>query len=121
MNSIDYFMHSKIHLFTLDKTYDNISWNKAILLTYGYVNNAMQIIKKTIINIDTKKRNDSGYYYYNKLQFSVQHVSANRAIKEIITQLNGYNYMLNIILHDNTNLVIENGNIIRLEKKYYIH
>jgi hypothetical protein len=70
---------------------------------YDVIDNGAKIIKTSILNIDTKKRNDSGYYYLDNLGISVQGVDSNKCMLEIISQCLCYNIkiMMKIQLENN--------------------
>jgi hypothetical protein len=78
--------------------------NKNVLnYVYDVIDNGAKIIKTSILNIDTKKRNDSGYYYLDNLGISVQGVDSNKCMLEIISQCLCYNIkiMMKIQLENN--------------------
>ena len=76
---------------------------------YYKINNGTKIIKNTSINIQTIKREDSGFYYLNQLGISVQGVDANKCLYEIINQCNKNNIKLKM------HIELKNKEIIMIE------
>lgn len=76
---------------------------------YELINNGVNIIKNTTLNIDTRARNNNGYYYLENLGISVQGVDANKCLYEIIHQCtnNNINIILNITLNDGKQIKIQ--------------
>lgn len=53
---------------------------------YELIDDGVKIIRNSILNIKTTKRNDSGFTYNEKLGISVQGVDSNKCIYEIMKQ-----------------------------------
>ena len=103
------FKKSKILFFKINNKKLNINKYKIIYkYLYEYINKKDFIIKNTLLNIKDGEYNSEGFQYISKLNFSVQGVDANKAIKEIfnISKLANIKIKLKIKL--------ENSSIINL-------
>lgn len=66
------------------KQFNNLKYNSILKHVYNKINDGIKIIKNTLINIKTIKKNDEGFYYLNNLGISFQGIDSNRCLLEII-------------------------------------
>lgn len=104
------FKNSEIQKCVLnDKKNKKDNYKALIVDIYNLIKNGKQIIKNTTLNIDTNKREDSGFYYLDKLGISVQGVDANRSIYEVFTQCikNDISIELEIKMEDDKTVIFK--------------
>ena len=90
-----------------NKCIEKIKYKSILNNIYELMNNGVNIIKNTTLNIDTRARNDSGFYYLKNLGISIQEVDTNKCLYEIIHQCTNNNIILNITLNDNKQIKIQ--------------
>jgi hypothetical protein len=81
------FTNSEIINCSLNKKKNKKDNYKALLIdVYHLIKNGKQIIKNTVLNIETVERNDCGFHFLQKLGLSFQGCDSNRTITEIFNQ-----------------------------------
>lgn len=85
-----------------------LKYRNIIAYIYDIIGNGTNIIRHTLLNIQTIKKTTKGYYYFRKIGISVQGVDSNKSILEIVTQCinNNIKLNMNIILENNRELDI---------------
>lgn len=80
------------------------------ILTYVYniIDNGVEIIKNTILNIKTVKKEDDGFYYLEDIGISIQDVDNNSYLYEILNYCSNYNININLSIE------LENKTIINI-------
>ncbi len=71
------------------------------IINYIYTNiikDGVKIIRNSIFNISTIKRETEGFYYIEELGISVQGADANKCLHEIINQCHHNNIHINILI-----------------------
>lgn len=105
------FINSKIISCMIDKKYHTVKLKyKSILNTiYHRINDGVQIIKNSQLNIKTIKKEDNGFYYMDGIGISVQGAESNRIILEIINQcmVNGIRIWMKIMLNNDALICID--------------
>lgn len=104
------FCKSKIISCTINnRMYDIKKYKPLLEKIYTIIDSGTKIIKKTLLNIDTKYRNDSGFYYIDELEISVQGVDSNKCIQEICNQsiINEIKLDIEIKLDDDKCIMIQ--------------
>ena len=104
------FCKSKIILCSInDKLFDKKKYKPVLNKIYHLINSGSKIIINTILNIETIEKEDSGFYYLDKIGISVQGVDANKCIYEIINQCikNYIKLEMNIKLQNNYDILID--------------
>ena len=98
------FCKSQIILCSInDKLFDKNKYKPILNKIYYLINSGSKIIKNTNLNIETIEKENSGFYYLDKIGISVQGVDANKCISEIINQcIKNY-----IKLENNDNIMID--------------
>ena len=76
---------------------------------YNLIDNGAKIIRHTTLNIDTRKREDSGFYYLDDLSISVQGSDANKCLYEICHQC----IINKLIIH--FDILLDDGNQINIK------
>jgi hypothetical protein len=91
-----------------NNNFNKLKFKSVLEHVYTIIGNGTKIIKNTKLNIKTIKKLDEGFYYLEELGISIQGVTANKCILEIINQC--------IINKININMCIEleNKSIINL-------
>ena len=104
------FCKSQIILCSInDKLFDKNKYKPILNKIYYLINSGSKIIKNTNLNIETIEKENSGFYYLDKIGISVQGVDANKCIYEIINQCikNYIKLEMNIKLQNNDNILID--------------
>ena len=63
-----------------------LNYKSILCHIYCLINNEVQIIKNSSLNLKTTKKTDDGFYYITELGISVQGCDANKCIHEIMNQ-----------------------------------
>jgi predicted RNA methylase len=101
------FCNSKIIFCNInDKLCDKNKYKAILKNIYDIINSGTKIIKNTTLNIETIKKEYSGFYYLDKLGISVQGVDANKCLYEIINQCKKNNITIDIKIKLSDNKLI---------------
>ncbi|ARF10673.1 hypothetical protein Hokovirus_2_200 [Hokovirus HKV1] len=73
---------------------------------YTIINDGTRIIKNTVLNVKTIKKEDNGFYYLDNIGISVQGVEPNKCITEIINQAKKNNININLSIQLANNMLI---------------
>jgi len=81
------FTKSIINICTINAiNFEKLKYKPILKYIYNLINDGSHIIKNTLLNIKTIKKEDEGFYYLDTLGISVQGVDSNKCILEIINQ-----------------------------------
>ena len=97
------FKNSEISYCSIDGAdVEKLKYNSILNTIYKKINDGTTIIKHSVLNIKTIKKEDNGFYYIEGLGISIQRVDANKCIYEIITQCieNKINILMKIKLQN---------------------
>lgn len=83
---------------------DRLKYKSILVSIYNIVDCGATIIRHTILNIRTIKKEDNGFYYLDNLGISIQGCDSNKCLLEIMNQCigNNINLMIMIELIDGT-------------------
>jgi hypothetical protein len=81
-----------------------IKYKSILVKIYYFIGDGVKIIKNSSLNIKTINKVDDGFYYLDSIGISVQGVTSNKCLLEIINQCleNKYSLNMNIKLNDDT-------------------
>jgi len=81
---------------------DRLKYKSILSDIYNMVGCGAKIIKNSVLNIMTIKKEDSGFYYLDNLGISIQGADSNKCLLEIMHQCikNNFNLMIAIELSD---------------------
>jgi hypothetical protein len=89
-----------------DTKVEKLKYKSILDSIYLLINKGSTIIKNSILNIETIKKADEGFYYIESLGISIQGVDANKCLREILIQTEKNKIKLEITLK-----TISNDNI----------
>ena len=89
-----------------DSKVEKLNYKSILDSIYLLINKGSTIIKNSILNIETIKKEDKGFYYIESLSISIQRVDANKCLREILIQTEKNKIKLEITLR-----TISNDNI----------
>ena len=69
-----------------DAKIQKLKYKNILNLIYVIIDRGSTIIKNSILNIETIKKEDEGFYYLENLGISVQGVDSNKCLREIYLQ-----------------------------------
>jgi hypothetical protein len=91
-----------------NKEFIKLKYKSILEQIYKLIDDGSKIIKNTLINIKTVKKEDEGFYYLNYIGISVQCVESNKCLLEIINQCikNKIKLLMEIKLIDKNNIIV---------------
>lgn len=86
----------------------NLKYKILLQVIYEKINDGVLIIKNSLLNIKTIKKQNEGFYYLEEIGISVQGADSNRCMSEIINQCvkNNLSLKMKIRLNDGTKINI---------------
>ena len=103
------FTKSIINICTINAiNFEKLKYKPILKYIYNLINDGTHIIKNTLLNIKTIKKEDEGFYYLQELGISIQGVDSNKCIYEIVNQCikNNIKIIIDIKLNNNTDIQI---------------
>lgn len=92
----------KIENYNIEK----LNYNFILKYIYNNINDGCKIIKSTTLNITTLQKENTGFYYLDNLGISVQGVSSNKCIYEIIKQCIDHSIKIKLKIKLKTNELV---------------
>lgn len=83
-------------------------YNQILMHIYNIIDDGTKIIKNTILNIKTIRKENEGFCYLENLGISYQRIDSNKCLLEIINQCTKNNITINIYI------TLENNNVINI-------
>jgi hypothetical protein len=109
LNNYNFTNSEIVQCYIDNKNITKLKYKSILTEIYSIIDNGSKIIKKTLLNIETLKKEVDGFYYLENIGISVQGVDSNKCIKEIVNQCICNNISIKMKIN------LTNGDIIKID------